>query len=106
MVNLLEDRKAEDIVLLDLRPDAIIADYFVIATGLSERQLRAMADHLRQDVREQFNVSPHSSDMKIETGGVVLDYGDIVVHLFMENEREYYDLEGFWDKANVVVSIQ
>jgi ribosome-associated protein len=107
IVDVVEDRKAEDIVLLDLRPDTVIADFFVIATGTSSRQLRALTDYVKEDVKEKLNILPFSIQGTPESGWVLLDYGDIVVHLFSEEQRYYYDIEGLWSEvANVLLSIQ
>ncbi|MGB7339169.1 MAG: ribosome silencing factor [Phototrophicaceae bacterium] len=107
VVDIVEDRKAEDIVLLDLRPDTVIADFFVIANGNSERQLRALMDYVREDVKENMKTIPFSASGTPESGWIVLDYGDVVVHLFSEDQRDYYDIEGLWSEAgNVLLSIQ
>jgi ribosome-associated protein len=93
-------------VLLDLRPDAIIADFFIICTANSDRQLRALADHLRIAVKEQVARIARVEGTP-ESGWMLMDYGDIIVHLFLIAEREYYDLEGLWRReANVLLSIQ
>jgi ribosome-associated protein len=106
IVDVVEDKKAEDIVLLDLRPDAIIADFFIVCNGNSERQLRALADNVRESVKEHYNKLPFSVEGATESGWVLMDYGDIIVHLFLEEKRRYYDLEGLWRSAHVLVSIQ
>jgi ribosome-associated protein len=103
----IEEHKAEDIVLLDLRPDTVIADFFVIATGTSDRQLRALADYIRTDVKEKLSMLPHGIEGKPESGWVLLDYSNVVVHLFSQDQREYFDLEGLWNPvASVLLSIQ
>lgn len=107
IVDVVEDRKAEDIVLLDLRPDTVIADFFVIATGTSDRQLRALVDYVREDVKAHLQTLPVSIEGTADSGWVLMDYGEVVVHLFSADQRDYYDLEGLWDKvANVLLSIQ
>jgi ribosome-associated protein len=107
IVAAIEDKKAENIVLLDLRPDTVIADFFVICNGNSDRQLKALADHIRAEIKEKFNRLPFSTEGIAESGWVLMDYGDIIVHLFLPRERAYYDLEGLWRKeANVLLSIQ
>lgn len=94
-------------MLLDLRPDTVIADFFVICNGNSDRQLKALADHIRAEIKEKFNRLPFSTEGIAESGWVLMDYGDIIVHLFLPRERAYYDLEGLWRKeANVLLSIQ
>lgn len=107
IVDVVEDRKAENIVLLDLRPDTVIADFFVVATGNSDRQIRALAGYVRDDVKEKFKKLPLHVEGKPESGWVLMDYGTVVVHLFSEDQREYYDIEGLWSKvASVLLSIQ
>lgn len=92
--------------MLDLRPDAIIADFFVICTGNSDRQIKALAEGVRLAIKEKYNRLPISVEGKGESGWVLMDYGDVLVHVFGEEEREFYNLEGFWNQANVLVSIQ
>lgn len=107
IVDVVEDRKAEDIVLLDLRPDTVIADFFVIANGTSERQLRALSEYVKQDVKENLEKLPFSMVGTPESGWIVLDYSDVVVHLFNDRTRDYYDIEGLWSKSgSVLLSIQ
>jgi len=107
-VNVLEDKKASDIVLLDLRPDAIVADFFVVCNGTSDRQLKALIDYVRVGVKEQYgDLLPFSTEGTAESGWVLMDYSSVVVHLFLEEKREYYDLEGLWEaESNVLLSIQ
>lgn len=92
--------------MLDLRPDAIIADYFVICTGNSDRQLRALADNVREQVKETYGKLPASVEGTPDSGWMLMDYGDTVVHLFQEEKRRYYDLEGMWRGAHVLLQIQ
>ncbi len=106
IVSVVEDRKAENIVLLDLRPDTVIADFFIICNGTSDRQLRALSEYVRESVKENYGKLPFSVEGAAESGWVLMDYGFVVVHLFLEEKRRYYDLEGLWRTANVLVSIQ
>jgi ribosome-associated protein len=106
IVDAVESKKAENIVLLDLRPDAIIADFFVICTGNSDRQIKALADGVREAIKDKYNRLPTSVEGEAQSGWVLMDYGDVIVHIFGEDEREFYDLEGFWKQANVLLSIQ
>ncbi len=104
---MVEDRKAEEIVLLDLRPDTVIADFFVIANGTSNRQIRALSDYVRENIKEHHQVLPVSTEGTAESGWVLMDYGEVVVHIFSEEQRDYYDIEALWsDVANVLLSIQ
>ncbi|QPC84202.1 ribosome silencing factor [Phototrophicus methaneseepsis] len=107
IVDVVEDNKAQDIVLLDLRPDTVIADFFVICNGSSDRQLRALTDYIREGLKEDYKVRPFAVEGKPESGWVLLDYGDVVVHIFTAEQREFYGLESLWGEvANVLLSIQ
>lgn len=107
IVDVLEEHKAQNIVLLDLRPETVVADFFVICTGTTDRQLRALIDHVRVGVKEQFEELPFSVEGAAESGWVLLDYSEVVVHMFLEQKREYYDLEGLWSaESSVLLSIQ
>jgi ribosome-associated protein len=105
-VDTIEDKKGENIVLLDLRPDAVIADFFVVATGTSDRQLKALINNVDEAVTERFGINPYAREGEAESGWVLIDYGNVIVHLFTESQRRYYDLEGFWKQAHILVSIQ
>ena len=106
IVNAVEDKKAENIVLLDLRPDVVISDFFVICSAGSDRQIRAIADNVREAIKEKYQRLPVSVEGQAQSGWMLMDYGDVIVHVFGEKEREYYNLEGFWRQANVLLSIQ
>lgn len=107
IVDIVEERKADDIVLLDLRPNTILADYFVICTGNSDRQIRALMDYVREGIKEKTRKIPKGIEGTPESGWVLMDYGDVIVHLFAEDQRDYYDIESLWSSVSqVVVSIQ
>jgi ribosome-associated protein len=107
IVNTVEDKKAADITLLDLRPDALMADFLIIATGTSDRQLRALLEEVRQSTKDDLSKVPYSVDGTPASGWVLLDYGDVVVNIFTQEERDYYDLEGLWrERSQVLLSIQ
>ena len=103
IVELVEDRKAEDILLLDLRPDNIIADFFIICSGDNERHLRALVDSVRFEVKERHRKLPFTNEGTAQNGWIVMDYGDVVVHFFSPEKREYYALEELWDAASKVM---
>jgi len=103
IVDLLEDRKAEDILLLDLRPDNIIADFFILCSGDNERHLRALTELVRQEVKDSAQKLPHSREGSAQHGWVVMDYGDVVVHFFSPEQRHYYRLEDLWDRSSKVM---
>ena len=106
IVDVLDEHKAENIVLLDLRPDTVIADFFVICTGLSDRQIKALVGYVKDAVKEEFDRRVFAQEGTAESGWLILDYADVVVHLFQAEVRRYYDLEGLWHEANIMVSIQ
>lgn len=105
VVDVLEENRATHITLLDLRPDTVIADFFVICTATSERQVRALVDYVRRAVRDDRQQWPLSIEGTHESGWQLLDYGAVVVHVFLEDVRRYYDLEGLWREATVMVNI-
>ncbi len=105
IVDALSAKIASDILLLDLEGVTLIADYFVIATGESERQLRAMSRDLEVQLKEEWRIAPLSVEGTAAAGWVLLDYGSVVVHLFSPSQRRRYNLEEFWNKARVVVRI-
>ena len=93
--------------MLDLRPDTVVADFFIICNGTSDRQLRALVDHVRTAVKESGSELPFSVEGTPESGWVLMDYSTVVVHMFVENKRQYYDLEGLWSaESSVLLSIQ
>jgi len=111
IVNGLEDKKAENIILLDLtsqglKTDYTIADLFIICTGNSDRQIKALADNVREVVKILHEKLPSSVEGDTNSGWVLMDYGDIIVHIMTDEMRRYYDLEGLYRQANVLLSIQ
>lgn len=90
-----------------MREQTSIADYFVVATVDTERQARAIEDDLLQSLRVEQNIRPlniEGADNR-SSGWVLLDYGDVIVHLLTEEARQYYNLEELWNKASVVVKV-
>lgn len=103
LVETILDKKGSDITLLDLREQAVFADYFLICNGENERQLRAMANSIAQDAKEKARALAKSVEGSPESGWVLVDFGDLLVHLFSPETRDYYDLEGLWDDAHIVM---
>ncbi|MCZ7542490.1 MAG: ribosome silencing factor [Anaerolineae bacterium] len=106
VVALVEDKKAENILLLDLRKVTIIADFFIICSAQSDRQLKTIVETVSVETKREHGILPHHIEGEAENGWVLIDYGVVVVHAFTPETRSYYDLEGFWREATVVVSIQ
>lgn len=86
-------------VVLDVADTLIITSYFVIATGASDRQVRSIAEQVEDAVREQAGVKPMGREGEREGKWVLLDFGDVVVHVFQPEERDFYRLERLWSDA-------
>jgi ribosome-associated protein len=100
------DRQASDIVVLDLRQVSLLADYFVICSGGSERQIGAILDAITDRLRNTHHIRALRQEGKASSGWVLLDYGDVVVHIFAPAERDFYQLEEVWSNALPVVRVQ
>jgi ribosome-associated protein len=94
-----DDRKGENIVLLAIGEVSSLAEYFVIATGFSKAQVRAIANSAEEAIEIEFGRKPRNIAGEQDGTWVLLDYGDLIVHAMMAQEREYYDLEAFWGHA-------
>lgn len=105
IVDLAEDKKAADIVLLELAPLTTLADYFVICSGGSERQLDAIADGIVAALRDE-KQKPIGREGTPASHWVLLDYGSVIVHIFTPPEREYYGLEKHWGEAKTILRVQ
>lgn len=99
------DRQASDVVLLDLTGLETFTDYFVIASATNDRQLQALIDTLSRE-RKARELTTWHEEGPPSSGWVLIDLGDVVVHLFSEERRAYYDLEGLWRRAQEIVRIQ
>jgi ribosome-associated protein len=98
IVKFLDDRKAEDIVTLDLREHANIADYFIIATGANKPHLKAMYDGLQRLFKDAGFKGYHKTGVP-DSGWMIMDYQGVMVHIFERELREFYDLEKLWKDA-------
>ena len=105
IVELAEDKKAADIILLDLTGLTTLADAFVICSGGSERQLDAIADGIIEGMRAE-KVRPIGREGTASSHWVLVDFGAVVVHVFTPPEREYYSLEKHWSEARTVLRVQ
>lgn len=102
---MLENKKGEDILLLDLRDLAPFTDFFVICSGTSDRMLGALADAVIKATREAFDLKGRIEGMP-EDGWLLVDFGDVILHLFSPERRAYYHLEDLWSKGKVLVRLQ
>jgi ribosome-associated protein len=105
IVDAAEDKKAADIVLLDVSELTSMADYFVICSGGSERQLGAIGDNIVERLRAE-GVRPIGREGGSSSHWTLLDFGAVIVHIFAPPERDYYQLERYWAKAKTVLRLQ
>ena len=92
--------------MLDIRGVSLIADYFVICTAGSERQTSAILKDLGEKVLEEFGRKPLHTEGKSDSGWVLLDYGDVIVHIFSPTQRSFYNLDQLWATATPIVRLQ
>ena len=104
-VDVASDKQAGNIVLLDVRGICSFTDYFVICTGESERQLRTILEETRKVLKDA-GVRPHHEEGEADSGWMLIDYGDVVIHIFGAEERDYYDLDGLWSDGVPVIRMQ
>ncbi|MBQ8427163.1 MAG: ribosome silencing factor [Clostridia bacterium] len=97
----LSDRKAQDILTIDVRGKTEVADYYVIAGGRSMTQTRALIDHVEEEM-DKLGVAPIRKEGVREGRWAVLDYGDVIVHIFNDETRLFYHLESVWDDGKNV----
>jgi ribosome-associated protein len=97
-----EDNRGADIVVLDMRSITPVFDYFVIATGNSRRQLHAISEEIERVLQDELRDKRMGIEGYDESRWILLDYGNVVIHLFEQETREFYALEDFWGQAERV----
>ncbi|MCL5428632.1 MAG: ribosome silencing factor [Chloroflexi bacterium] len=105
IVETLEDKKGEDILLLDLQELARVGDYFVICSGSSDRTINGLMDAVVEETREKFHLKPRLEGRPAE-GWLLADFGSVIVHVFSDAQRDYYRLEELWSGAKVLLHVQ
>lgn len=105
IVEALEDKKGEDILLLDLGNLAPVGEYFVICSGSSDRTINGLLDAVLDQTRKKFQLKPRLEGRPQE-GWLLADFGTVIVHIFSNAQRDYYRLEDLWSKAKVLVHVQ
>ena len=96
---LADDKKAEDLVVLDVRKLSSVTDYFVIATGTSEPHLRAIESEILGTLAAEHGLRPTNTEGNAQSNWIVADFFDVIVHIMKKDVREKYDLEGLWSDA-------
>jgi ribosome-associated protein len=97
-----DNKKAEDVLVLDVRKLSSVTDYFVIATGSSQPHLRAIVEEITSQLRDEHDLRPARTEGMASGAWVVLDYFDVIVHVMHTEVRQRYDLEGLWGDAKEV----
>jgi len=105
VVEIAGDKQAQDVLLLDVRKIASFTDYFVILSGENERHVNALCDEIISTLKKN-GVKSYRHEGETGSGWLLIDYGDVIVHIFSTAEREYYQLEKLWDQAKPVIRIQ
>lgn len=105
MVEAASDKQASNIVLLDTSAVSDFADYFVICSGDNTRQIKAIRDEVEHVLKRE-GILPHHCEGTLGSGWLLLDYGDVIVHIFDSLEREFYQLDELWSQASTLVRIQ
>ena len=106
IVDTLDEKKGEDILLLDLTGFSTFTDYFVLCSGSSDRMLRALSDDVEKKTKGRYPLVADRLEGEASSGWILHDYGDVVLHLFSPGRREFYNLEELWKEGNVLVHIQ
>ncbi|MDQ4045205.1 MAG: ribosome silencing factor [Chloroflexota bacterium] len=105
IADIIADTPASHTRVLDIRGMSSLADFFVITTGENERQLRAISRHLSDEVSKR-KIRPARVEGEPASGWILVDYADVVVHIFDVDMRQFYDLEELWQDATVLLEIQ
>ena len=101
----MEEKKGENIVLLDIHEIATFTDYFIICSGTSDRMLDGLASALHESLKQKHDLVGRQEGRPSD-GWLVADYGDVVVHLFSPDQRNYYRLEELWERGKVLLRVQ
>lgn len=97
-----DERKGADIRILKVDGVSFLADYFVVVTGFSSAQVRAIARNITDTAAADFDRHPLRTEGQGDSSWILQDYGEVIVHIFMPDERDYYDLEAFWGHAEEI----
>ncbi|HEY69293.1 MAG TPA: ribosome silencing factor [Anaerolineae bacterium] len=105
-MDILDETKGEDIMILDLVEVCSFTDFFVLSTGSTERMLDALADTVRSTLKKQHGLGVVKIEGDAQSGWILLDYGNVIVHLFSQDLRKYYNLEDLWREGKILIRIQ
>ena len=105
VMSISSDLQASNIVVLDVRTISYFTNYFVLMTADSRRQIQALANNIEGSLAKT-GVNPHHSEGTADSGWILIDYGDVMVHVFDHDNREFYNIENLWDSSVVLFRIQ
>lgn len=103
IVDAITEKLGENIVLLDIHEFSSFADYFVICSGSSERQLRAIRAGVNGSLKTDHDIMPRRVEGEPSSGWILIDYSDVVIHIFTPRTRDFYDLESLWKDAPILL---
>ncbi len=106
LVDSLIEKKGRDILLLDIRDQAVFTDFFLLCNGDSSRQLKALTDSVTETAKLGLDVLPWGVEGDPDDGWVLVDFGGVVIHIFSPERRRYYDLEELWSQGHVLLRVQ
>jgi len=101
----LDEKQAEDIHLLEIRELSVIADFFIICSGTSVRLVKALVRTVSEEVKKEYGIDPRIEG-EAHNGWMVVDYGDLILHIFSPERRTYYRLEDLWAEGKTVLRLQ
>jgi ribosome-associated protein len=105
IVEALEERKGEDILILEIKELTLLGDYFVICSGTSPRMLEALEEAVVEAVKKRYRLRPRVEG-EARDGWILADYGEVIVHIFAPERRAYYALEDLWRDGRVILRVQ
>ena len=101
-VAICEERKAENVVLFDVRETSVLADYYLLCTATSMPHIRAISDHLKVEIQGEFGLAPRAKEGDESSEWVIMDYGVVIVHILDGDRRRFYNVEELWNQDRVV----
>lgn len=105
VANALEEKKGEDILILDITGISSFTDYFVICSGTTDRMLKSLADTVMNTVKKHDGMKPRQEG-RADTGWLLIDLGDVIVHLFSPDQRDFYRLEDLWSNGKILLKLK
>ena len=106
IAGVLDEKKGEDVLIMDLTRVADFTDYFVICTGGSIRTINSLKQEIQTNVKQSYERTAMNVEGDAASGWILMDYGDVIVHIFTKPMREFYQLEEFWSEAKIILHLR